>query len=375
MTREQQRCPHCGQSIAPGNRFCEWCGKPATQQSAPQIPQRREGPAAPPPPPAAQPASGPPPSATARPPILLIALIAGGALLVCLLIAGGGAFLLSRGADPDPTSPAAFAPTRGAPATEPAVPTAASESVEPAPVEPAEPPATVVEAFVKATLGTVPDADIDYDYARSLMTGSYAAQFDSPAFVPTTYGIQDGPTSYGIASEESADVTATVEVIGEWGGEPGRRWVFVLNQEGGSWKIASINTLPVSGLEDEGGTASTSMEPLLGEWQTDEGEGSDVSDRFRVSLEPDGRLRVRWVDEYSDIEGIEDLEQYYLELQPDGPGRWVGDAITVTWDPDTGEAIEDGREPVVLILSDGDQQLLIGPPDSEGIIARRVAGP
>jgi hypothetical protein len=232
-----------------------------------------------------------------------------------------------------------------------------------------------VEAFLKATLGTVPGAAIDYDRARSLMTTSYAAQFDSPAFVPATYGIQDGPTSYDFASEEIAGTTATVEVIGEWGGDPGRRWVFALNQEGGSWKIGAINTLPISGLADDGGASSTSTEPLLGEWQTDEGEGSDVRDRFRILQEPDGRLRVRWVDEYSDIEGIEDLERYYLELQPDGPGRWVGDAVTVTWDPDTGETTEDAREPVVLILSDGDQQLLIGPPNSEGIIARRVAGP
>ena len=375
MTREQHHCPQCGQPIAADSRFCEWCGKPVTHQSAPQTPPQRERPAAPPPRPAAQPASGPPPSAPKGPPILLMALIAGGALLACLLVAGGGAFLLSRGADPEPTSPAAVAPTPVAPATEPAVPTAASELVEPGQPEPAEPPTTVVEAFLKATLGTVPGAAIDYDHARTLMTTSYAAQFDSPAFVPTTYGIQDGPTSYDIASEDIAGTTATVEVIGEWGREPGRRWVFSLNQEGGSWKIASIEGLPVSDSGGAGGTAPTSTEPLLGEWQTDEGEGSDLSDRFRILQEPDGRLRVRWVDEYSDIEGIEDLEQYYLEVQPDGPGRWVGEAITFTWDPDTGETTEDGREPVVLILSDGDQQLLIGPPDSEGIVARRVTGP
>lgn len=374
MTMSTQPCPHCGQPIAPDSRFCEWCGKPVTHQSVPQTRQKRERPA-PPPRPVAQAASGPPSSASKGPPILLIALIVGGALLACLLVGGGGAFLLSRGADPEPTNPAAVPPTRAALATEPAAPTAASEPVEPAPAEPTEPPATVVDAFVKATLGSVPGADIDYDHARSLMTTSYAAQFDSPAFVPTTYGIQDGPTAYDIASEDIAGTTATVEVIGEWGGEPGRRWVFSLTQEGGSWKIASIEGLPVSDSGGAGGAASTSTEPLLGEWQTDEGEGSDVSDRFRILQEPDGRLRVRWVDEYSDIEGIEDLEQYYLELEPDGPGRWVGEAVTTSWDPDTGETTEDGREPVVLILSDGDQQLLIGPPASEGIVARRVAGP
>ena len=374
MTKKQQRCPQCGQSIAPSTRFCEWCGKPVTHQSAPQTPPQRERPAAPPPRAAAQAAPGPPSTASKGPPILLIALIAGGALLACLLIAGGGAFLLSRGSNPEPTSPAAVAPTRAVRATEPAPPTAASELVEPAPPEPAQPPAAVVEAFLKATLGAVPGADIDYDHARSLMTTSYAAQFDSPAFVPTTYGIQDGPTSYDIISEDIAGTTATVEVIGEWGGEPGLRWLFGLTQGGGSWKIASIESLPISDSGGDAATGSTSTDPLLGEWQTDEGEGSDVSDRFRILQEPDGRLRVRWVDEYSDIEGIEDLEQYYLELQPDGPGRWVGDAVTMTWDPDTGETTEDAREPVVLILSDSDQQLLIGPPDSEGIVARRVNG-
>ena len=301
--------------------------------------------------------------------------MAGGALLTCLLVAGGGALLIWGGRDAEPAGPAAVVPTQVADAPSPFAPTAASEPVESAAPEPSEGPATVVETFMKATLGTVPGAAIDHDHARSLMTSSYAAQFDSSAFIPTAYGIQEGPTGYEISSEEIAGTTATVAVVGRWRGEPGRRWSFVLNQEGGSWRVAAINSLTISGSDEAVETATNSTEPLLGEWQTSEGEGSDLSDRFRILQEPDGRLRVRWVDEYTDIEGIEDLERYYLELQPDGPRRWLGEAITVYWNPETDQITEEGREPIVLILSDDNQQLLIGPPDSEGFIARRVVGP
>ncbi len=69
------------------------------------------------------------------------------------------------------------------------MPPTTPEPAEPAEPDPLESPASVVEDFVRATLGTVPEADLDYDYARSLMTTGYAYEFDSLEFVPLTYGI------------------------------------------------------------------------------------------------------------------------------------------------------------------------------------------
>ncbi len=378
MNGKTMTCPHCGEPIAPGSRFCEWCGKPVSQQETPREPQRLERSAAPPPPPpppAAQAASRPPSSAPKGRRALLIGLIAGGALLTCLLVVGGAVLLLRGGLEAEPVPPTGAPPTRTVvPPTDAPAPTATVQPVESAPAEPTEAPATVVEAFVKATLGTVPGAAIDYDRARSLMTAAYAAQFDSPSFVPLTYGIQDGPEGVEMVSEDVSGATATVVAQGYWGGEPGTPWAFTLQQEGGAWRIGAIDAQPVSGIDAASGAVPGAVEALLGEWEVVEGEGSDAGERFRILWETERGLRVRWLDEFSDIEGIEDLERFYLELENQGGGRWTGVAVSVYWDPETDQVTEEGREPVVLILSDGDQQLLIGPPESEGFIARRVDG-
>lgn len=374
MNREKQRCPYCNQPLAPDSRFCEWCGKPITRQGAAPPAQRPTRPAGPPPPP--QPAASTPSSANPkRRSTRLILLLGGGLAFVCLLVAAGGVFLWWRGQAAEPQVSVDFPATdTPRPATTLQPTELATPKTVGSPVA-LEPPASVVEDFIRTTLGSVPGAAVDYDRARSLMTASYAAQFDTPAFIPSTYGIQEGPIAYEVSSEEISAATATVIVVGYWGEEPGRRWSFVLNQEAGAWKIAAISGLPTSGADRTDDTASASTQALFGEWQVAEGEGSDLSDRFRILQEPDGRLRVRWVDEYTDIEGIEDLERFYLEIEPQGEGRWAGEAISVSWDPETGKTTEEGCEPVVLILSDNGQQLLIGPPDSEGVAARRVDGP
>ncbi len=161
-------------------------------------------------------------------------------------------------------------------------------------------------------------------------------------------------------------------VLGYWWGELGQRWAFSLQQEEGAWKIAAIDVLTASGLEPTEDGAPASLELLAGEWEIVEGDDADVGERFRMQLEPDGRLRVRMMDEYADIEGIEDLERFYLELQQAGAGRWEGHAVTVDWDPETDETTEGSRNPVVLLLSDDGDEMILGPPDSEGVIARRV---
>lgn len=121
--------------------------------------------------------------------------------------------------------------------------------------------------------------------------------------------------------------------------------------------------------------AITSLQTLVGEWEIVEGDETDVGERFRLQLELDGLLRVRMVDEYVDIEGIEDVERTYLELDADGQGRWSGSAVFTEWVMETDELIEIGREPIVIILLSDGQEVLIGPPESEGFIARRVSGP
>lgn len=368
MKSEKISCEHCQRPIAADSRFCEWCGQPVMRQ--PAAPPR-------PSPDASRPAAAP--TAGGRPTVL-IALLAGGSLLACLLVAGAG-FLWWRGQAEEPPTSTLVSTAEVVPAaTDVPAATVTSQPKDPAtpksvesPV-PVTSPASVVDDFIKATLGSVPGAVIDYERARSLMTAAYAAQFDSPSFVPLTYGIQDGPEGVEIVSENVSGATATVVAQGTWGGEPGTPWAFTLQQKAGAWRIAAIDAQPVSGVDDASGAVPAAVEALLGEWEVVEGEGSDAGERFRILWEPEQGLRVRWLDEFSDIEGIEDLERFYLELENEGGGRWTGVAVSVYWDPETDQATEEGREPVVLILSDGDQQLLIGPPESEGFIARRVDG-
>ncbi|MEA3355520.1 MAG: hypothetical protein U9Q63_03495 [Patescibacteria group bacterium] len=102
-------------------------------------------------------------------------------------------------------------------------------------------PSRVVELFMRATLGTVPGALIDYDLAKTLMTTSYAAEFTTPMFVPQSYAIQDGPDSYEITNEEVLTDTATVTVLGHWGTENQMYWMFELEKENKDWKLNFIN--------------------------------------------------------------------------------------------------------------------------------------
>ena len=158
--------------------------------------------------------------------------------------------------DDQPTTEPTIEPTREPtlqPTPEPTVDTEAGQSSPESPAEPGETsngdqpglpsPAAVVDEFVRVTLGTVPSAAVDYDRARVLMTAAYAAEFNSPEFVPLTYGIQQGPTSYEIAAEDLSGSTATVLVLGYWGADLGRQWRFVLEEEAGLWRVTSIEVL------------------------------------------------------------------------------------------------------------------------------------
>jgi len=341
MNARPQDCNHCNHPLAPERPFCERCGNPVSQEQT--APGSSHPPSAPPlqgRSPELQPvglaASQPP----RKSPILLIALIAGGLLLGCLLVAGVGVLLWQRGQNREATGPAHVSA------------------------------GDVVEDFVRATLDTVPGAAVDYDRARSLMTASYAREFDSPEFVAVAYGFQDGPTAYGIGGEELSGPTATVTVLGYWDGELGRRWAFALQEEDGAWKIAAINTLPTPGLEPIEGVGTSSLELLVGEWEIimwEDGEEAEGEERFRLSLEPDGRLRVRIGDE-TDLEDTE----LYLELEQEGPRGWGGYAVVFEWDSETYEMTEWDREPIVVLLSDDEDEMRMELPYGEGSIARRV---
>ena len=102
-------------------------------------------------------------------------------------------------------------------------------------------PTLVIESFMKATLGRIPNAEIDYDKARTLMTTNYAAEFDTPMFIPQAYGMQDGPDSVEVTDQEILTDTATVTVLGHWGPDNQMYWIFELKKQAGEWKLNFIN--------------------------------------------------------------------------------------------------------------------------------------
>ena len=189
------------------------------------------------------------------------------------------------------------------PETEPTAPPSPTAPTE-ADGQALDPPSAVVDAFVLATLGSLPGAAVDDDMARSLMTEGYAAEFDSPEFVPLTYGIQQGPDSYQIASEEVFEPTATVLAHGYWGSDLGRQWRFALVREHSVWRISGIDVLedgPVA--DDTPQSAFWELNPVATEF-TVYGHGGwklvvefddapqDIDAQFRIEYlrEDDGSL-------------------------------------------------------------------------------------
>lgn len=107
-----------------------------------------------------------------------------------------------------------------------------------------DPPATVVDNFIGATLLSRYGSGFDYDYAKELMTRAFAARFTSSEFIPRIYGIHDGPTDYVIISEEITGSAALVTVHGYWDLVIGRQWDFSLTRLNDRWLISAIKALP-----------------------------------------------------------------------------------------------------------------------------------
>ena len=106
-------------------------------------------------------------------------------------------------------------------------------------------PSEVVNLYMKSTLGTLPDSNIDYDLAKQQMTSEFREQFTNPSFIPLSYCIQDGPEKVRIDSENISNDTARVRVSGfytEWQD----MWEFGLVIQESEWKIKDIICAPFS---------------------------------------------------------------------------------------------------------------------------------
>jgi len=102
-------------------------------------------------------------------------------------------------------------------------------------------PKNVVLAYMKSTLGTLPDSFIDYEIAKEFLSENLAQQFKDPSFIPTSYGIQQGPDKVEIADESINNNSAKVIVNAFYGEEIGLSWTFYLEEdEDGLWKITKI---------------------------------------------------------------------------------------------------------------------------------------
>ncbi|MHB1132920.1 MAG: zinc-ribbon domain-containing protein [Chloroflexota bacterium] len=73
---------------------------------------------------------------------------------------------------------------------------------------------------------------------------------------------------------------------------------------------------------------SLTIGALLGDWEIVDGPVEVVGERFRIQREPDGRVRLRMLTGLEDIPGIEDIQQFYLDVRPVG-GQLAGEMVTV----------------------------------------------
>lgn len=108
-------------------------------------------------------------------------------------------------------------------------------------------PAEVVEIYMQHTLGTIPNAKINYDEARKYLIDELKQQFTNPMFVPASYCIQDGPIDVRIISDEIKASSISVVVGALYGNEWQDMWEFSLvpdkANENNHWLIKEIKCL------------------------------------------------------------------------------------------------------------------------------------
>ncbi|MCD4761091.1 hypothetical protein K8R42_04295 [bacterium] len=105
-------------------------------------------------------------------------------------------------------------------------------------------PTEVVDLYMHLTLGSIPQAEIDYEAAKSHLTDDLKTQFVNPMFIPVSYCIQDGPEEVRIISDEITGSVIEVVVEGQYGGAWQEMWNFSLVSDGDlSWLIQKITCL------------------------------------------------------------------------------------------------------------------------------------
>ncbi len=105
--------------------------------------------------------------------------------------------------------------------------------------QPTVSPRKIVDSYLKSTLGTIPEANIDYEIAKQYLSAEFKKEFTNPSFVPISYCIQDGPSEVRIDSEETSNNIAEVIVSAKYG-EWQEMWKFGLIVEQEEWKIDDI---------------------------------------------------------------------------------------------------------------------------------------
>ncbi len=159
--------------------------------------------------------------------VLIIIVIVLAVCLLSAIVVGAYFWWKSKSVTQTKTT---ISPTASQTATPTPTPTKTQES------QPAESPKQVVNNFINYTLGMSTTADINYDKARSLMTESFQAAHSGEGWVPLMYGIQDGPSSVEIVSENINGENASVKVNAFWG-DMGLGWAFSLVKENNQWLI------------------------------------------------------------------------------------------------------------------------------------------
>ena len=108
-------------------------------------------------------------------------------------------------------------------------------------------PKIVVSSYMQNTLGSIPNAKVDYESAKKYLSSGLKKQFKTPAFVPQSYCIQDGPDNVKIDSSKINGDEAVVKISGSYGGTWTKMWDFKLKKDSkNNWEITKIKCLSVN---------------------------------------------------------------------------------------------------------------------------------
>ncbi len=113
------------------------------------------------------------------------------------------------------------------------------------PNEPSVSPSTVVNNYMKATIGTIPGGNVNDTEAKTYLTDVLKAQYTDSTFAKTSYGIvnQNWPNKIKIDSESIGDNSGNIKISGNWS-DISTSWedfcTFTLVKEDNEWKISNI---------------------------------------------------------------------------------------------------------------------------------------